>query len=425
MILMSENKVVLRGWVYKKREHKKVVFFDVRTKDGISQCVLHKDKASEELWKTALKITQESSLIVEGEKVEEPRAPGGFEIHIEKITPVHIAQSPYPLGKKEHSPDVLLEYRHLALRSPRYQAIMKVRNAAMEAGRRFFIENGWYEVSPPIIGFTAAEGGATLFKVNYFDTEAYLSQSAQLYLEVMIFSLEKVWSFTPSFRAEKSRTTRHIAEFWHLEAEAAWMDLDELMKLEENLLTYMVRYVIDHAKDSLEFLNVNIDDLRKVKPPFKRITYDEAIDIARELGSNIEWGQDLGAVEEKLLTQESKEPLFVYNYPLKIKAFYVQAKPDEPEIGLTVDMLAPEGFGELSTGGQREINIDSLVERIKKEGFNPESYWWYLDLRRYGSVPHSGFGMGIERFLRWLLKLDHIREAIPFPRLARREERII
>jgi len=242
---------------------------------------------------------------------------------------------------------------------------------------------------------------------------------------VMIFSLEKVWSFTPSFRAEKSRTTRHIAEFWHLEAEAAWMDLDELMKLEENLLTYMVRYVIDHAKDSLEFLNVNIDDLRKVKPPFKRITYDEAIDIARELGSNIEWGQDLGAVEEKLLTQESKEPLFVYNYPLKIKAFYVQAKPDEPEIGLTVDMLAPEGFGELSTGGQREINIDSLVERIKKEGFNPESYWWYLDLRKYGSVPHSGFGMGIERFLRWLLKLDHIREAIPFPRLARREERII
>ena len=299
---------------------------------------------------------------------------------------------------------------------------MKIRAIVMEAAREFFIKNGWYEISPPILTFTAVEGGATLFKVDYFGSEAYLSQSAQLYLEVMIFSLEKVWSLTPSFRAEKSRTPRHLTEYWHLEAEAAWMDMNQLMELEENLITYMTQKTIERGADLLEFLGVNIDDLKKVRPPFKRMSYDKAIEILQDMGFDITWGEDLGADEERALTQNSKVPLFVYGYPLEIKAFYVQADPKNPKIGLTADLLAPDGYGEITTGGQREVDIDRLVERIRKEGFDPESYWWYLDLRRYGSVYHSGFGLGIERYLRWLLKLDHIRETIPFPRMARREE---
>ncbi|MGQ4832378.1 MAG: asparagine--tRNA ligase [Candidatus Asgardarchaeia archaeon] len=422
MTMQESDEKVLRGWVFKKREHKKIIFIDLRTKDGIIQCVINKEKVSPDVWETADELTQESCIEVSGSIVEQPKAPGGRELQVNKIKVYHIAESPYPLGKKEHSPDVLLRYRHLALRSPRYQAIMKIRSIVMNAAREFFIKNGWYEISPPILTFTAVEGGATLFKVKYFDSEAYLSQSAQLYLEVMIFSLEKVWSLTPSFRAEKSRTPRHLTEYWHLEAEAAWMDMNQLMELEENLVTYMTQKAIEQASEYLEFLGVNIDDLKKVRPPFKRISYDKAIDILQSQGFDIVWGEDLGADEERALTQNSKEPLFVYGYPLEIKAFYVQADPKNPKVGLTADLLAPEGYGEITTGGQREINIDRLIERIKKEGFDPESYWWYLDLRRYGSVYHSGFGLGIERYLRWLLKLDHIREAIPFPRMARREE---
>ncbi|MEQ9715627.1 MAG: asparagine--tRNA ligase [Candidatus Asgardarchaeia archaeon] len=420
---MSHSEMtVIRGWVYKKREHKSIIFIDLRTEKGILQCVINKNKVSPDVWNIATKLTQESCIEVNGSMVDQPRAPGGRELQVSAIKVYQIAESPYPLGKKEHSPDVLMRYRHLTMRSPRYQAIMKIRAIVMEAAREFFIKNGWYEISPPILTFTAVEGGATLFKVDYFGSEAYLSQSAQLYLEVMIFSLEKVWSLTPSFRAEKSRTPRHLTEYWHLEAEAAWMDMNQLMELEENLITYMTQKTIERGADLLEFLGVNIDDLKKVRPPFKRMSYDKAIEILQDMGFDITWGEDLGADEERALTQNSKVPLFVYGYPLEIKAFYVQADPKNPKIGLTADLLAPDGYGEITTGGQREVDIDRLVERIRKEGFDPESYWWYLDLRRYGSVYHSGFGLGIERYLRWLLKLDHIRETIPFPRMARREE---
>jgi len=330
-----------------------------------------------------------------------------------------MAESPWPLGKKSHSPEVLMELRHLAVRGPRYQAIFKVRHEILRSSREYFIENGWYEVSPPIIVATACEGGATLFKMNYFEKEAFLTQSSQLYLEVMIFSLEKVWCLAPSFRAEKSRTRRHLCEFWHLEAEAAWMDLNGLMKLEEELVSHICNSVADNCESELEFLGRDPDFLRKIKPPFERISYDDAIKKLQDAGKDIKWGDDIGGDEEFLLTKDLKKPMFMYGYPLHLKAFYVKEDPNRPGMGLTVDLLAPEGYGELATGGVREDDINKLIERIKAEGFDPSLYSWYLDLRRYGSVPHSGFGIGIDRLTWWICKLDHVRDALPFPRLAR------
>jgi len=409
----------IRGWVFKKRVHGKIIFIDLRTSKGIVQCVFRKNKVSDETWNLAEKVTQESSVILKGVWKDEPRAPGGREFHVKDLTIVHMAESPYPLGKKSHSPEVLMEKRHLAVRGMRYQAIFKVRHEILRAGREFFIENGWYEVSPPIIVATACEGGATLFKMKYFDIDAFLTQSSQLYLEIMIFSLEKVWCLAPSFRAEKSRTRRHLCEFWHLEAEAAWMNLDGLMELEENLVSHICSCVADNCQRELEVLNRDIDALRKVKPPFERITYDECINRLRALGKNINWGDDIGGDEEWLLTKDLEKPIFITGYPLHLKAFYVKEDPNQPGMGLTVDLLAPEGYGEIATGGEREDNLEKLVQRIKAEGFDPSLYDWYLDLRRYGSVPHSGFGIGIDRLTWWICGLEHIRDALPFPRLAR------
>ncbi len=417
--MSTEELSELRGWVLKKREHGKIVFIDLRNAMGITQCVVKKDNVSNETWNLAKKVTQESSIILNGYWRKEPRAPRGVEFVVKNLNVVHMAESPWPLGKKSHSPEVLMELRHLAVRGPRYQAIFKVRHEILRSSREYFIENGWYEVSPPIIVATACEGGATLFKMNYFEKEAFLTQSSQLYLEVMIFSLEKVWCLAPSFRAEKSRTRRHLCEFWHLEAEAAWMDLDGLMKLEEELVSHICNSVADNCESELEFLGRDPDFLRKIKPPFERISYDDAIKKLQDAGKDIKWGDDIGGDEEFLLTKDLKKPMFMYGYPLHLKAFYVKEDPNRPGMGLTVDLLAPEGYGELATGGVREDDINKLIERIKAEGFDPSLYSWYLDLRRYGSVPHSGFGIGIDRLTWWICKLDHVRDALPFPRLAR------
>jgi len=412
----------ISGWIYKIRKHGKIVFIDLRNLKGITQCVGRKEELNESDWSTLYDLTQESYISLEGRFKEEKRAPGGLEFQIKKVLSYRKAQSPYPLGKKSHPPDVLMKYRHLTVRSPFYQAIFKIRSNVMKFARDWFSENGWYEVSPPIITFSACEGGATLFKMDYFGEEAYLSQSAQLYLEVMIYSLEKVWSLTPSFRAEKSRTPRHLAEFWHLEAEAANFNFDDIMKVEENLVAHVVKRVLDENAEELDFIKRDTSILENVKPPFPRISYDEAIDILRRKGLKMDWGDDIGADEERVLANTFDTPFFVYNYPMKIKPFYVKQSEDDERVCLSADLMAPEGFGEITTGGQREEDIEKLIARIRNEGFDPEDYSWYLDIRKYGSVPHSGFGLGIERFMMWLTKVDHIREVIPFPRLARRKE---
>ncbi len=413
------------GWVIRKREHGNIVFIDLRTvKEPWNplQIVIKKEKIREETWRNLKKITRESSLLVEGELVENPRAPRGIELYARNIDITHIAETPYPLGKKSHPPEVLMQWRHLAIRSNRYTKIWVIRDHLLRLAREYFMVNNWYEVSPPIIVSTAVEGGATLFEIKYFDnSKAYLSQSAQLYLEVMVFSLGKVWSLTPSFRAEKSRTRRHLAEYWHLEAEAAWYRFKDNLRVQEELISYIIQGLLKNpvTRHIIEEFRGNIEHLEEIKPPFKRISYDEAIDILQQHNVDIRWGDDIGADEEKVLSEEIGQPFFLTHFPSHLKPFYVKLDPKGPETCLAADLLAPEGYGEIIGGSEREDNIDILVDRIRKEGFDPEAYSWYLDLRRYGSVPHSGFGLGVERLIWWILKLDHIRDTIPFPRLAR------
>ncbi len=426
MSYLNEIRKVM-GWVYKYRVMGKKIFLDLRAMDkeflgGILQVVATRGEISDEEFKKLKKITQESFVELEGKMVEDPRAPGGKELHVTKLLNISLAEQPYPLAKKEHSVDFLLDMRHLTIRSPRYTKIWIIREKVIDALREWYKKNGWYEVSPPILQFTACEGGATLFPVKYFDQTAYLSQSAQLYLEVMIFSLGKVFSLTPSFRAEKSRTRRHLTEYWHFEAEAANYGFEDIMKAEEEPIAYTIQKLLDDEKITqwLKEFRGTTEDLEEIKAPFQKITYDEAIEILQGKGFDVKWGDDLGADEEKALSSEFETPFFVTLYPTEIKAFYVKRVENSPEKCYSADLMAPN-YGEITTGGVREDDINSLIERIKKEGFNPEDYYWYLDLRRYGSVPHSGFGLGIERFLHWLLKVDHIREVIPFPRLARRK----
>lgn len=421
--------VRLYGWIYKKRVFGKKVFVDLRAINNkgylgkIIQLVFDSSRLSSDVFKLIKKLGQESFLDVEGEFVENPRAPGGKELYVSKILRYYESESPYPLAKKSHSPDFLLDVRHLVVRSPRYQKIWLMREALTDYIKEWFKKNGWVEVYPPILVFTAVEGGATLFALDYFGLEGYLSQSAQLYLEVMIYSLGKVFSLTPSFRAEKSRTRRHLAEFWHFEAEAALHKFDDILKVEEESLTYAIRRILDNDSyvEWLKEFRGDIETIENIRAPFPRITYDEALEILRGKGVNLKWGDDFGADEEKILSEEFETPFFVVMYPTKIKAFYVKADENDPKKCYSADLMAPEGYGEITTGGEREDNIEALVERIRREGFDPESYRWYLDIRRYGSVPHSGYGLGIERALMWLLKLDHVREVIPFPRLTRRK----
>ncbi|MCS7374645.1 MAG: asparagine--tRNA ligase [archaeon GB-1845-036] len=409
----------LRGWILKKRTHGKIIFIDLRNGMGVTQCVVKRDRVDEEVWRRAEKLTQESSIILHGAWREESRAPRGREFIVRDICITHLAESPYPLGKKKHSSAVLMEKRHLAIRGLRYQSIFKIRHEILRASREFFLQEGWFEVSPPIIVTTACEGGATLFKLKYFDKDAYLTQSSQLYLEIMIFSLEKVWCLAPSFRAEKSRTRRHLCEFWHLEGEAAWMNLEGLIKFEEELTSHICRSVAENCREELKIIGRDPSELERIEPPFERLTYEQIIGKLRNLGVDIRIGDDIGGDEEYMLTRNLDKPIFMVGYPLEKKPFYVKEDPDKPGTGLTVDLLAPEGYGEMATGGEREDNVEKLTERIRREGFNPEDYEWYLDLRRYGSVPHSGFGMGIDRLTWWICKLEHVRDALPFPRMAR------
>jgi len=413
------KEVMLRGWVHRKRHLGSKIFLVLRDSSGIIQCLISEDKVDKETWEQAEKITRESSFIVRGIVRKDERAPGGYEIEVKWLKIVGLSDV-FPIRGGE-GVDYLLDNRHLWIRSTRLTAIMKIKHSALKAAREYLLSNGWWEVTPPIITSSAVEGGATLFELKYFDKKAYLSQSAQLYLEVLIFSLEKVWSLTPSFRAEKSRTRRHLAEYWHLELEAAWHHMNDMMKVAEELVAYIVENVLRERKEELQLLKRDTKILEEsIETPYPRITYDKAIEILQSKGFNIKWGDDLGADEERALTEEFEQPFFITHFPKHIKAFYMKLDPNRPDVVLGFDMLAPEGYGEIIGGSEREDDYEKLLKRIIEFGLNPDDYKWYLDLRRYGSVPHSGFGLGIERLVMWIAGIDHIRDAIPFPRFRER-----
>ena len=410
----ENEKVSIRGWVYRKREGKDMIFLVVRDSTGFIQCTVKKDTAA---WSQAEKLTIESSLTLEGTAKPDQRAPGGHEIAAEKITIIGLAET-FPISK-DKSEDFLRDVRHLWLRSRRMNLIMKVRGKVMEYAREYFAKEGFTEVSPPMFISAACEGGSTLFGLKYFDQNLYLTQSSQLYLEILIYSLENVYCIAPSFRAEKSRTIRHLTEYWHMEGEWAFAEMPDLMRFEEELLAHICLQTVKNCKRELEELGADISKLTSVTTPFPRMTYTEAIERLQAKGSKLKWGDDLGYEDEKILAGEIGKPFFVYDYPTAIKAFYCKTYRDHPDVAMSTDILVPR-IGEISTGGAREDDKEILIKRIKEMGLKPEDYDWYLDLRRYGTVPHVGFGMGLERLLTWMLDLENIIDSIPFPRTTRR-----
>jgi len=416
----TDEKVYIRGWLHNMRSSGGIHFLLIRDGTGIIQCTVKKGSVEDRIFEEAKDLTQESSLKIAGTVKEDPRAPGGYEIKVETLKIFHRAEEGYPIAKKYHGPEFLLDNRHLWIRSQKMQMILRVRAKFLEASREWFNVNGFTEFHSPTLITAACEGGSTLFPVKYFDQEAYLTQSWQLYAEAAIASLGKIYTVAPSFRAEKSRTRRHLTEYWHLEAEAPWCDLNCIMKIQEDLFAYVLDVLCDEMSRELESLGRPPDEVRMMKPPFKRITYDRAVELLSERGVSFKWGEDLTWTHEKILTENFDKPFFVTHFPTGVKAFYHKPDPDRPEVTLSADLLAPEGYGEITGGGQRIDELEELLRRMKEEGLNPEEYKWYVDLRRYGSVPHSGFGLGVERVVAWICKLDHIRDAVAFPRLINR-----
>jgi asparaginyl-tRNA synthetase len=411
--------VVVAGWVYNKRKHGNLLFIDLRDGTGIIQVSIHKDKISQKTFDDVEKVTRESSVIVKGTVRSDKRAPSGYEISLKEFRVEGLAEEwPLPI---DAGVDVLFDMRHLHLRGEKQTSAMRIRAGVFEAVREWFRQNGWTEVHPPVIISAAVEGGSTLFKMDYFGDFAYLTQSSQFYLEAMIQSLEKVYCINPSFRSEKSKTPRHLAEFWMVEAEAAWMGLEEITRVEEQLVSHICQTVVGSHRKDLEKLGRDAGEIALVKPPFDRMLYRDAVEHIKRKGVKIQYGDDLGADEERALTEDFKRPIFVIEYPKSLKAFYHLPKPSDPSVLMCGDCLAPEGYGEIVGGGQRIHDKEMLISRIKEDKLKPQDYEWYIDLRRYGTVPHSGFGLGIERILRWICKLEHIRAAIPFPRYLTRK----
>ncbi len=413
---LGEGRVTVRGWVYRKRVLKEKIFLVLRDSTGVLQLVLPRDK-----FKTAEELNLESSLVVTGTLVKEPRAPGGVELHVESIDWAYVGE-PYPINEDAAVADseYLLDVRHLWLRSRRMQAVLKIRHTVFGALHEYFRKNGFYEVQTPMFITAAVEGGATLFKVDYFGQPVYLTQSSQFYLEALIFSLEKVYVVAPSFRAEPSRTRRHLTEFWHAEMEIAWADMEDAVRVGEEVISYVVEKVLQERQEELKLLGRRTEPLERAKPPFYRVSYDEAIEILQKKGVKISWGDDIGADEERALTLEFDKPIVLYGFPERLKAFYHRNNPKRPEVTLSFDVLLPEGYGEVIGGGERIYDAKELVDKIIRFGLNPEDYQWYIDLRRYGSVPHSGFGLGMDRLTMWITGADHIRDVVPFPRDVRR-----
>ena len=414
------KRVHVRGWVLHRRSSGGIQFLLLRDGAGIIQCTLKKDKMDAKTFETIGELPVESTVEITGVVKGDPRAPRGYEISVDAIKVLNKAEEDYPIAKKYHGPEFLLDHRHLWLRNEKMQAIMQVKAKLLDAARAWLKQHDYTEVQMPTLITAACEGGATLFEVKYFDTKAYLTQSWQLYAEAVIASLGKIYTVAPSFRAEKSRTRRHLTEYWHLEAEAPWCDLEGIMKVQEELLTHICQRLSQEAAEELTSLERDLKDLSRVQAPFPRITYDEAVETIQKDGVEICWGEDLGWKQEKQLALKFDRPFFVTHYPKGAKAFYHKPDPDRPEVTLSADMLAPEGYGEITGGGQRIDDLGELLRRMEEENLDPKEYQWYIDLRKYGSVPHSGFGLGVERTVAWICKLKHIRDAIAFPRLINR-----
>ncbi len=392
----------------------------LRDGSGVVQCTVRKEKVDERVFSDFLSARVESSVELRGQVRRDPRAPGGWEVQVEKGRVLYPALEDFPIAKQYHGPEFLLDNRHLFVRSDKMRSILKIRARILSSARAWLDGQGFTEVQVPILTSAAVEGGATLFEVKYFDEKAYLTQSWQLYAEALIAAIGKIYTVSPSFRAEKSRTRRHVTEFWQVEAEAPWCDLDGIIKVEEELLSHVAGKLVESCKPELELFERKATDLERLKPPFPRVSYDDAFKVIGGEKSGIKWGDDLGYEQEKILTTKFDRPFFVTHYPKTAKAFYHMPDPQNPEVTLSVDMLAPEGYGEITGGGQRIEDYETLTARIREEGLDPKSYGWYLDLRKFGSVPHSGFGLGLERVVSWICKLDHIRDAIAFPRLINR-----
>lgn len=415
----KDQSVEIRGWVYNKRSSGKVRFLLVRDGTGIIQATISSPEKQSPLFELFDELTQESSVIIRGRVIEDQRAPGGYEISVTDLEKVHIAQD-YPITPKEHSVPFLMENRHLWLRSRKQHAILQVRWEIVRAIRDFFDGRGFRLIDAPILTPSACEGTTTLFATQYFDQKAYLSQSGQLYMEAAAMAFGKVYCFGPTFRAEKSKTRRHLIEFWMVEPEVAFATLEDIIDLAEDLILFIVERVLTRRKGELEDLERNPAPLARIQKPFARLTYEDTVKLLQEKGSSMEYGDDFGAPEETLLSQIFDQPLCVTHFPAKIKAFYMQPDENRPDLALGVDIMASEGYGEIVGGGQRIHDYNLLLRRVKEFNLPREAYEWYLDLRRYGSVPHAGFGLGLERTVAWICKLKHIREAIPFPRLLYR-----
>ncbi|KLO21825.1 asparaginyl-tRNA synthase [Marinitoga sp. 1197] len=411
------KKIEFRGWLWNKRASGKIAFLQLRDGTGFVQGIVEKATLGEEKYQQVKKLKMESSLIVRGTVVEDQRSPVGFELHIDEVEIIHNPVEDYPISKKEHGIDFLMEHRHLWLRSRRQFHILKVRHEIIKAIREFYNNNDFILIDTPIFTGSIGESAGNTFEIEYFDYgKVYLAQTGQLYLEAAAMSLGKVYNLGPTFRAEKSKTRRHLIEFWMNEAEVAYYKHEDNMKLQEDLVSYIVKKVLENASENLVALDRDISKLEKIEAPFPRITYTEAIKLLNKKGSDIEWGEDLGADDETLISEEFDRPVIIEKYPKSVKAFYMQPDPENPDVVLCDDMIAPEGYGEIIGASERIWQEDVLIERLKENNLPVEEYQWYLDLRKFGSVPHSGFGLGIERTVAWICGLKHIREAIPFAR---------
>jgi asparaginyl-tRNA synthetase len=420
--------VTIRGWLYNLRESGKLLFPQFRDGSGVIQGVVPKNAVTPEVFEALKTLTQESSVIVEGKVRADKRAPGGYELDVINVEVVQrVSESdPYPISLKEHGVDFLMEHRHLWLRSPRQASILRVRAEIIKATRDFFDDRGFTLTDPPILTPAACEGTSTLFPVDYFDEQAFLTQSGQLYIEATAMALGKVYSFGPTFRAEKSKTRRHLTEFWMVEPEVAYAQLDDIMELAEQLISFIVKRCLEKRSFDLQTIGRDVTQLAKIHAPFPRIAYDDAVTMLQEahakglIENKFEWGGDLGSPDETYISSQFDRPVMIHRYPAKVKAFYMEPDPQRPELALCVDVLAPEGYGEIIGGSQRMASYDLLVQRIREHGLPEEAFKWYLDLRKFGSVPHGGFGMGIERAVAWICGLEHVRETIPFPRTLHR-----
>ena len=420
--------VTVRGWLYNLRESGKLLFPIFRDGSGTIQGVVPKNAVPPEVFDAIKGLTQESSVIVEGKVRADKRAPGGFELDVSNVQVLQRVSEtePFPISLKEHGVDFLMDNRHLWIRTPRQAAILRTRAEIIKAARDFFDERGFVLTDPPILTPAACEGTSTLFPVDYFDEQAYLTQSGQLYIEATAMALGKVYSFGPTFRAEKSKTRRHLTEFWMVEPEVAYATLDDLMDLAEGLISFLVKRCLEKRRPDLQAMGRDVSKLEKIEAPFPRITYDEAVNMLQEghakgaLETKFEWGGDFGSPDETYISAQFDKPVMIHRYPAKVKAFYMEPDPQRPELALCVDVLAPEGYGEIIGGSQRMASYELLLQRIREHNLPEESFKWYLDLRKYGTVPHGGFGMGIERAVAWICGLEHVRETIPFARTLHR-----